>query len=369
MAVRLQNSDFQRLTRIISRLPSWRKTDGRISLIDAAYRGKARGDIIRVSIDYEGDALTTAVNTVAYLLDFGEVEPKEHALTLLLKYVLETTGGGESADFLNSIIDEIGRQVNSRTDSPIPSRPIDSWRGGDDDASVQEKIIGENTLRHLYLLMRGLRAARAVVHIALPTSRGNIHGTGFMIAPALLMTNNHVLADAEQAAKARFRFNYELNIDGRLDEQNIRIAAFKPGGIFYTNKPLDFTIVELEGAPPDFIPLTLRPTPICQVDDRVNIIQHPAGEAKQISMQNNRVQYADSAVVQYTTTTLPGSSGSPVMDDDFQVVAIHHSGGNLLEPGTDRRYNRNAGTAIKAVLDDLRAALPDLVTHLKVASV
>lgn len=366
MAVRLSNQDFQRITRIISLLPSWRKTDGRIGLIDAAFRGKARGDTIRVSITYDGDPLTTAVNTVAYLLDFGEVEPKEHALTLLLKYVLETTGGGDSADFLNGIIDEIGRQVNSRTDSPIPSRPIDSWLGMDDDASMQEKVIGENTLRHIYLLMKGLRAARAVVHIALPTRRGDAFGTGFMIAPTLLMTNNHVLADAEQAGRARFQFNYELDIDGKLDDQNVRLAAYKPGGLFYTNKALDFTIVELEKTPPDFAPLTLRPTPLCQVDDRVNIIQHPAGEAKQISMQNNRVQYADVKVVQYTTTTLPGSSGSPVMDDDFQVVAIHHSGGNLLEPGTDRRYNRNAGTTMRAVLDDLRANLPDLMPQLKV---
>ncbi len=366
MAVQLQNADFQRITRIISLLPTWRKTDGRISLIDAAFRGKARGDIIRVSIDYEGDALTTAVNVVAYLLDFGEVEPKEHALTLLLKYVLETTGGGDSADFLTAIIDQIGRQLDSRTDSPIPSRPIDSWRGLDNDASVQEKIIGENTLRHLYLLMRGLRAARAVVHIALPTYRGDLFGTGFMIAPNLLITNNHVLAQPDQAAQARFQFNYELDIDGKLNLQNIRLAAFKRGGIFYTNQTLDFTILELDMPPPDFIPLTLRPTPICQVDDRVNIIQHPAGEAKQISMQNNRVQYADVKIVQYTTTTLPGSSGSPVMDDDFQVVAIHHSGGNLLEPGSERRYNRNAGTTMKAVLDDLRAHLPTVIPAFKV---
>jgi len=42
-------------------------------------------------------------------------------------------------------------------------------------------------------------------------------------------------------------------------------------------------------------------------------------EDPKISMQNNFVAYADRQVLQYTTTTLPGSSGAPVFDDDFQV--------------------------------------------------
>ena len=39
-------------------------------------------------------------------------------------------------------------------------------------------------------------------------------------------------------------------------------------------------------------------------------------------MQNNFVAYADANIVQYATSTLPGSSGSPVFDDEFKVVAI-----------------------------------------------
>jgi V8-like Glu-specific endopeptidase len=33
--------------------------------------------------------------------------------------------------------------------------------------------------------------------------------------------------------------------------------------------------------------------------------------------------------VQYTTDTLPGSSGSPVFNDNWEVVALHHAGGPL----------------------------------------
>jgi V8-like Glu-specific endopeptidase len=66
------------------------------------------------------------------------------------------------------------------------------------------------------------------------------------------------------------------------------------------------------------------------------------------------VAYADRQVIQYTTTTIPGSSGSPVFNDDFDVVAIHHSGGMLAEPSTERRYLRNGGTSMIAVLNDLK---------------
>jgi V8-like Glu-specific endopeptidase len=82
-------------------------------------------------------------------------------------------------------------------------------------------------------------------------------------------------------------------------------------------------------------------------------------------MQNNFVAYADANVVQYTTSTLPGSSGSPVFDDDFQVIAIHHSGGMLIEPGTKQCYLRNAGTSMIAVLKDLQVNAPEIYARLQ----
>jgi len=83
-------------------------------------------------------------------------------------------------------------------------------------------------------------------------------------------------------------------------------------------------------------------------------------------MQNNFVEYADTQVVQYTTSTEPGSSGSPVFNDDFEVVAIHHSGGMLAEPGSGRRYLRNAGSAMIAVLQAVQQQAPALYGLLNV---
>jgi V8-like Glu-specific endopeptidase len=46
----------------------------------------------------------------------------------------------------------------------------------------------------------------------------------------------------------------------------------------------------------------------------------------------NAVVLVGEGRVQYLTDTLPGSSGSPVFDADWNVVALHHSGGWLKEP-------------------------------------
>ena len=142
------------------------------------------------------------------------------------------------------------------------------------------------------------------------------------------------------------------------------IAQGLAGGLFYTDETLDFTVVQLDN-PPDFGLLRLKPEQIRR-DDRVSIIQHPGGHLKKISMQNNFVAYADAQVVQYTTSTLPGSSGSPVFNQDFEVIAIHHSGGNLLEPATQRRYLRNEGSTMMAVLERLKSQASAIYQRLEI---
>ena len=69
-------------------------------------------------------------------------------------------------------------------------------------------------------------------------------------------------------------------------------------------------------------------------------------------------------VIQYLTATEPGSSGSPVLNDHFEVVGIHHSGGDLLEPDTLRKFQRNAGTTMMAVAEDVQRNMPDLYGQL-----
>jgi endonuclease G len=58
----------------------------------------------------------------------------------------------------------------------------------------------------------------------------------------------------------------------------------------------------------------------------LTIIQHPSGGDKQIALRENQLLKIDTHTLWYRTDTSPGSSGSPVFNDVWQVVALHHSG-------------------------------------------
>lgn len=62
------------------------------------------------------------------------------------------------------------------------------------------------------------------------------------------------------------------------------------------------------------------------------------------------------ARIQYLTDTEPGASGSPVFDDNWHVVALHHASVKVPESqykGEVIKYN-NQGIEIHAIIDDLK---------------
>jgi V8-like Glu-specific endopeptidase len=341
MTVELKHEDFLRIVDLMQSHADFALARSRRLLVEAALAGSPRADTILAGLDLDGTPRTAAVAVVRYLANFGQVAYGKEALGVFLNY-LQDTVGQEQADVIAGLF----AAYPLKDVAAIRQRPLMDWHGRDSSVDVREKIIGENTLRHVRMLEQALAAARAVVRIGLP----NGCGSGFMIAPDLLMTNNHVIASRDEAARAEFTFNYQLDRTGKACE--VTTVGARYDGAFHTNAELDFTVLQLCEAPDIGQPLKLRPA-LVRRDERVAIIQHPGGHFKQISMQNNFVAYADRRVVQYTTTTLHGSSGSPVFDDDFNVVAIHREGGELREPGSDRLVLRNGATSMCAVLGDL----------------
>jgi len=207
-----------------------------------------------------------------------------------------------------------------------------------------ERIINGNDLKQINYLERGVVAARSVGRISIIDATGEVRGfaTGFLIAPRLLMTNNHVFGDAETARTSIVEFNYQLDIDGKKTVQD----AFEldPDACFVTSKELDFSIVAVKPASERNVPLSkyanLRfdATPGKTLDAQfLTIIQHPSGERKQIAIRENQLLRTQENFLWYATDTAPGSSGSCVFNDAWQLVALHHSGvprkdanGNIL---------------------------------------
>lgn len=239
-----------------------------------------------------------------------------------------------------------------RTTTPVlEGPPPSSWRGPADRGGL-EKLMGPvSSLVPISYLEVGLIKARSVGKIL---RDDGVAGTGFLVADGLLITNNHVLPDAGIAGAAAVLFNFQAAVDGRPLDADRRILL--PGEYFRTSEVEDWSAVKVEGDPnQSWGALELKPQPV-EAGDRVNIIQHPNGELKQISFFSNVVAYVGGGVVQYLTDTEPGSSGSPVFDRRWNVIALHHSGGWISEPGSPdptKEYYRNEGILIDRVIAGL----------------
>ena len=225
------------------------------------------------------------------------------------------------------------------------------WHGPSNASSLLERAAsGKPSLVHVSHLALGLARARAVAKL---TRADGSTGTAFLIAGDRLLTNHHVLPDAASASGSVATFNYQKASSGA--EEVAHDVPLDPERSFQTSTADDFTLV---GVPPGtsarWGSIDLRRSGAAR-GDLVNVIQHPGGGPKQIGLCFDVVAFVGEGRLQYLTDTLPGSSGAPVFDRHWNVVAIHHSGGWLMEPGSvDRRvYYRNEGILIDRVLDAL----------------
>jgi V8-like Glu-specific endopeptidase len=219
-----------------------------------------------------------------------------------------------------------------------------------------EKILGVNNLKQISWIERGLRVSKCVCRVLTP---GGL-GTGFLIAPDLLMTNRHVIWNPDMAAQTVVEFNYQHDFEGKpLPTCRYKLNAER----FLTNPILDYTIVgvlsnldnpALESWGHAFLNPHADPVP----GEHVIIIQHPNGGLKQIVLTANQVVNLWEHRLHYTTDTMPGSSGSPVFNDLWQVIAIHHAGGELqLNAKGDKRFV-NEGVLMSAIRSDAGSFWP-----------
>jgi len=211
-----------------------------------------------------------------------------------------------------------------------------------DRQAALERIIGEtNDLQSWSFLPRGTRAAASVARISL-ADRGRVLplGTGFLVSSRLLMTNNHVLRDAASAANAVVEFAAEVDID------NTPVVPTRyqldPQAFFVTDPHLDVTVVLVQPDAEGRVPgerfgwsRLIRQQGKIVTGEPVNVVGHPMGRLKEISIRNNTLDLQLDDFLHYSTDTEPGNSGSPVFNDQWEVVALHHSG----VPKTDEQGN------------------------------
>ena len=198
-----------------------------------------------------------------------------------------------------------------------------------------ERVLGTNDLIGIRFFDQGMKVSRAVARVQIHDQQGRSvgYGTGFLVSPRLFLTNNHVLNSAEVASASQAEFNFQENAAGAM--QPTEVFAFTPAEFFLTDIEHDYTLVSINQDVRllnyGWLPL-IPQTGKLVVGETVNIIQHPNGEPKQLAIRDNKVIDELELFLHYQTDTSPGSSGSPVFNDQWEVVALHHSGVPQLSP-------------------------------------
>ncbi|MCF2529067.1 S1 family peptidase [Yinghuangia soli] len=264
----------------------------------------------------------------------------------------------------------------------VPGEVLVAMEPGVDPVEADERIIGDaNDMQSVAFLPRGVRVAATVARIWLKVNgRPQACATGFMVGPRLLLTNHHVFRDFATAQDAFAEFDAEAGLD---DMPKTGVPYKTAPEVFFANdKGLDYALVALapglDGRHAGEVFGWNRLDPAegkIVVGDPVNIIGHPSGRPKEIAIRSNELVVRLDDFLHYATDTEPGNSGSPVFNDQWEVVALHHRGvpktdeqGRVLnldgKPWTSAQgdaavaWVANEGARISSVLRHLAAHTP-----------
>ncbi len=261
-----------------------------------------------------------------------------------------------------------------------------------------ERAIGKNDSVYSNFVELIGNAKQKVGRIAIKQGNKNIaFATGFMVAENLMLTNWHVFKMIEDVAESEVQFFYELNILGNPGSP----VSFKLQSeeFYHSNKELDYcfvavSLLDISGkrSLSDIGYIFLDPSlgKLGNEDqEALNIIHHPDGDYMQLSIRENLFVKITPTSIWYKTDTAPGSSGSPVFNDQWQVVALHHMGvGRKNEAGDyiDKEgkvipkikgkidaskvvWDANEGIRISVILKDLFSNFPDkqILNSLKIS--
>jgi V8-like Glu-specific endopeptidase len=244
-----------------------------------------------------------------------------------------------------------------------------------------EGIVDQDDSVWLSFFDCGLKAARSVGRVVEAPVRQPVRpiGTGSLVSDRLLLTNNHVCRSPEEAAGMAVQFGYEYDDVGQ--ERPADQWPLAPGDLFVTDPDLDYTLVAVaprDGRAPGStygsIPLIAQ-TGKAVIGEVLNVIHHPAGQRKRVSVRYNRMVAEDDLWVRYESDTREGSSGAPVFNDQWEMIALHHGG----VPATDdegyelardgRRWTPEMGRDAIAYIGNEGARVSRIVRSLRAADV
>jgi len=184
---------------------------------------------------------------------------------------------------------------------------------------------------------KALTVRNAVGRIESPQNTGI--GTGVLVAQNLLLTCNHIFTKT-RVEKAWVTFGYKSDSYSTQDIFELDLDFVR-----YHNQ-LDFALIRLQPNP------SLKPIRPVNVGldsgQKIRLIHHPMGQPVVISGLGQIVQVGQD-YIDHNLNTDKGSSGAPIFNDAWELVAIHR--GN---PGVGRPTKGTMeGKPISAIWDSI----------------
>jgi hypothetical protein len=216
-------------------------------------------------------------------------------------------------------------------------------------------------------------------------------GTGFLISPNVVMTNYHVIENIHKgktpSSEVVLRFDYKVMNDGVSVGAGTKYGLAADRDWLFDHSPyspfdeqiepsgepsddeLDYALLCVKGEPGNdpiggatsdskFKPRGWVELPMTHHDFLQNralyIVEHPDGMPLQVAIDSNAILSVNrnGTRVRYTTTTQPGSSGSPCFNDNWDWIALHHSGDPKYSKGLKPAYNE--GIPVMAIRNHLK---------------
>jgi V8-like Glu-specific endopeptidase len=152
--------------------------------------------------------------------------------------------------------------------------------------------------------------------------------TGFMIDEERMLTNEHCINSQPVCSTAVAIFGYEITETGNVNPGE----QYECAQLLGADHKFDVALIRLANKPGTMWgKLQLNNRNLVQ-GEQAYMVQHPAGEPKQISRKDCSITTVSAdgngqdTDFGHKCDTLGGSSGSPVLGADFTVVGLHHFG-------------------------------------------
>ncbi len=330
-------------------------------------------DNVIEDINYNQGFRKVAIDIVITLEKEGSLEsPEYHALGAFLSTLIAEGVGYNAGNELAVIIFRYNLIKNKErvqelssyfqvpspifiTERPSASIALPEWLHLPDQEERLESLYTSGISHYVEpnFLRKGANLVRSICRVEF---RGTAEGTGFLVAPDLVLTNYHVLMPTgyagtieERARICAVRFGAIRNskdevILFELADKGWCLASSKPDDLDYLLLRLKRPISQRDRVVP--ISLTQRG------QEYVNIIHHPQGSYMAVSLRYNQVVAIRGKQIFYLADTEKRSSGAPVFNDNWQIVALHRSGGEKDAKG-NLLFSANAGILIELIFQQI----------------